>query len=223
MEKAPPPWVFSGLGDAYAQAEQADRPAVTVKDGGFTVVNVARKPEVPAGEPLPKGADPDKVWKLASFGVKPGPDAVVFTFAPGAVDNSDNSPSGFSHIRLDLYIDVNHRPRAGMYRPLPGRPLRLFPDNAWEYALEVTPAGAVLYKIAPKGPVKAGSWPATAENGAVTVRVPRQALRGSPLLWSYAALLLAPDAKDPAAFTITDYIADDISNGYIYAVRPGGD
>ncbi len=222
MQKAPPPWVFSGLGDAAAQADEADSLAVAVKDGGFTVTNVPRKPEVPAGAELPKDADPDKVWKLASFGVAPAPDAVTFTFTPGALDNSDNSPSGFSHIRLDLYIDINHRPRAGMYRPLPGRPLRLFPENAWEYALEVSPEKAVLYKITPKGPAQAGTYQPKAENGAVTVRVPRSALRGSPLLWGYAALLLAPDAKDPKAFSIADYIADDISNGYIYAVRPGG-
>ena len=53
----------------------------------------------------------------------------------------------------------------------------------------------------------------------IAVRVPAALLKGNPALWSYAALMLAP--KDGGGFTITDYIAEEIANGYIYAVRPG--
>jgi len=59
-----------------------------------------------------------------------------------------------------------------------------------------------------------------AEGGAVTVRVPRTVLKGNPLLWGYAALLLAP--KEGGGFMLADSITADISNGYIYAIRPGG-
>jgi hypothetical protein len=151
--------------------------------------------------------------------VSADPENIVFSFTPAELENTGRYPSGFSHIRLDLYIDINHRPRAGMSRPLEGRPLRLFPDNAWEYALEITPDRAVLYNVTPKGPLPAGTFRPGTENGAITVRVPRTALKGSPLLWGYAALLLA--TQDAKSLTITDYIAADISNGYIYAVRPG--
>ena len=220
MQKTPPPWIFSSLAEAASAAETAEKLAVSVKDGGFTIINVSRKPEVPAVSPkLTKTADPYKIWKLASMKVAADADNIIFSFSPAELENPGRYPSGFSHVRLDLYIDINHRPRAGMARPLEGRPLRMFPDNAWEYALEVGPDKAVLYNVTPKGPLPAGTFKPKAEAGAIVVRVPRTVLKGSPLLWGYAALLLAP--QDAKTFTITDYIAADISNGYIYAVRPG--
>ena len=48
--------------------------------------------------------------------------------------------------------------------------------------------------------------------------VPPAAMRGTPAFWSYAALLLAPAGDE---YAIADYIAEDVANGYIYAVRPG--
>jgi hypothetical protein len=219
MQKPPPPWLFSGLADAAAPGQQEEKLAVTVKNGGFEITNIPRKPELPEQAPLLPGSDPYKVWKLSSMKVEISADNLVFSFTPGELQNPARSPSGFGVIRLDIYIDINHRARAGMTRPLDGRPLRLFPEDAWEYALEITPARATLYTVTPRGPVRAGFYPARAEGGAVTVRVPRTALRGSPLLWGYAALLLAP--KGANGLMITDYIASDVANGYIYDVRPG--
>jgi carbohydrate-binding DOMON domain-containing protein len=194
---------------------------VAVKNGGFEITNVQRKPELPAQALLSKNADPYKVWKLSTMKLETGADELVFSFTPAALDNPGRSPYGFGAIRLDLYMDINHRARAGMARPLDGRPLRMFPEDAWEYALEITPGRAALYTVTPRGPVKTGLYAAKAENGAVTVRVPRSALKGNPLLWGYAALLLAP--KGATDMMITDYIAADVDNGYIYAVRPGAD
>lgn len=220
MQKPPPPWLFSSLADAASAPEAAEKLLIAAGDSGFEITNIPRRPEIPAATPqLPKSADPYKIWKLASLKVEADAGNITFRFAPQELDNALRLASGFSHVRIDLYIDINHRPRAGMTRPLDGRPLRLFPDNAWEYALEINPARAVLYAVTPKGPVIAGTFLPKAADGAVTVRVPREALKGNPLLWGYAALLLAP--KDGKNFTITDYIASEISNGYIYAVRPG--
>ncbi len=220
MQKAPPQWAFSSLSDAVSGDAQAEKLSVSLSAGSFEIKNVSRKPDVPANGPkLSAGADPYKVWKLAALRVQAGPDGTTFTFTPAAIDNSQKNPSGFSHIRLDLYMDINGRPRAGMTRPLEGRPLRLFPDSAWEYALEVTPSAATLYRITPKGPQPAGVFAPKAEGGAVTVRVPAAALRGNPMNWGYAALLLAP--AEGGKFSLADHIADDVSNGYIYAVRPG--
>lgn len=217
MQKQPPPWAFASLADAGAAAE--DKLQIKTGPAGFEIVNTSRKPEPPAKSQLSAGADPYKVWKLASFAVEAGADSVKFSFSPLALDNPQRLRSGFGHIRLDLYMDINHRPRAGLARPLEGRPLRLFPDSAWEYALEVSPQGAVLYKITPRGPAKAGTFQPKAENGAVTVSVPRALLRGNPQRWGYAALLLAPAGDN--AFSIADHIAADVSGGYIHAVRPG--
>ena len=220
MQRPPPPWLFSSLSDSASAPETSEKLLVSAGDNGFEITNIPRRPEIPETTPqLPKSADPYKLWKLASMKVETGPGDITFRFAPGALDNSLRMASGFSHVRIDLYIDINQRPRAGITRPLDGRPLRLFPDNAWEYALEISPARAVLYAVTPKGPVVAGTFQPKAEDGAIAVRVPREALKGNPLLWGYAALLLAP--KDAKNFMITDYIASEVSNGYIYAVRPG--
>lgn len=219
MHRTAPPWVFSSLADAAGAAEQQDKLKISARVAGFDITNVSRRPELPPGFQSPASGDPYALWKLAAFKASAGPEEIVFSFVPGALNNSARLPSGFSHVRLDLYIDINNRPRAGMTRPLEGRPLRMFPDNAWEYALEVTPAKATLYLVTPKGPAQAGVFSSKAENGAVTVRIPRSILKGNPLLWGYAALMLAP--KDPKNFAIADYIAADVSNGYIYAVRPG--
>jgi hypothetical protein len=220
MQKTPPPWVFSSLADAASGPAQAEKILVAELPGGFELTNVSRPPLTPARTPgLPETADPGRIWKLAGLRVESGPEGILFQFIPLALDNAFKKPSGFSHIRLDLYIDVNHRPRAGMSRPLEGRPLRFFPENAWEYAIEVTPAGAALYKVTPKGPVPAGPVKVTTEDGRISVRVPPELLKGNPALWGYAALLLAP--KDGGGFAIADHIAAEIDNGYIYAVRPG--
>ena len=219
MQKTPPPWVFSSLADAGTGPERPGQLKILPVPGGFEIKNVSRPAQPPAKTPgLPAAADPNRVWKLDGFSVTAGPDGILFRFIPLELDNSDKNSSGFSHIRLDLYIDVNHRPRAGMTRPLDGRPLRIFPDNAWEYALDVAPSGATLYKTTPKGPVAAGTLKVKTEDGKISVLVPASLLKGTPELWSYAALLLAPN--EAGDFDITDYIADSINRGYIYAVQP---
>lgn len=219
MNKQPPSWAFSSLTDAAAGAAAAGKLAVERVPGGFLVSNSDRPAVPPADTPgLPAGADPARIWKLAALRVTDGPAGTLFQFKPAALDNAHKNASGFSHLRLDLYMDVNHRPRAGMTRPLEGRPYRLFPENAWEYALEISPAGAALHKLTPSGPAKTADLRVTAEDGWIKVLVPPAAMRGTPAFWSYAALLLAPAGS---GYAITDYIAEDVANGYIYAVRPG--
>ncbi len=219
MQKPPPSWAFSGLADAADDTPPEEKLSVKMLPGGFLILNASRPASPPAHTPgLPDSSDPAAVWKLESLRADYGPGGTTFRFKTGALDNSLKNASGFSHVRLDLYMDVNHRPRAGISRTLEGRPYRLYPENAWEYALEVTPAGATLYRITPSGKAPAGRFPARVEDGQITVRLPASALRGSPGLWSYAALVLAPSG---AGFSVTDYLAEQIDRGYIYAVRPG--
>lgn len=220
MQKPPPAWTFSTLADAAAPSSHVEKMSVETLPAGFLITNSGRAAAPPAVTPgLPAAADPALVWKLEALEVTRAGDGVLFRFKPAALDNSLKSPSGFSHLRLDLYIDVNHRHRAGITRPLEGRPFRIYPENAWEYALEVTPAGASLYKITPRGQAPAGAFKAMAQDGWISVSVPAAFLAGNPSAWGYAALLLAPGAA--GGYTVTDYIAGDIANGYIYAVRPG--
>ena len=218
MRKPPPPWAFSSLEEA-ASAGRNDEITVAEAPGGFELTNVRRAPAIPPapdGSPAPDADAP--YWTLEALRVTVSTAGALFEFKPGAIDMSPSSPSGFGRIRLDLYMDVNHRARAGVARPLEGRPLRIYPDSAWEYALEVSSEGASLYKITPEGPRRAGQYKASVKDGWIQAALPPGALRGTPSLWSYAALLLAP--RD-GGYAIADYLAEDISNGYIYAFRPG--
>ena len=219
MNKQPPAWVFSSLTDAASGSAAAGELAVEKFPGGFLISTSDRPAVPPAATPgLPAASDPARIWKLSALKVSTGPDGTLFQFKPGALDNAHKNAAGFSHLLIDLYMDVNHRPRAGVTRTLEGRPFRLFPENAWEYALEISPAGAALHKLTPRGPAKTANLRVTAEEGWIKVLVPPAAMRGTPGFWGYAALLLAPA---DGGYTITDHIAEDVSNGYIYAVRPG--
>lgn len=218
MGKPPPPWAFSTLADAASETGQEDKVAFSTVPGGFELTNSARSPQLPDSTPgLPAGVDPSRVWKLQAVRVSTADAGILFSFEPGAIDNSLDGPDGFSHITLDLYIDINHRVNAGITRPLDGRPLRIFPNDAWEYALEVSTGGTSFYQITPDGPRKTASLAASVRDGWINVLVPDAYIRGTPELWSYAALLLYP--KD-GGYAIADYIADQIADGYIYAFRP---
>ncbi len=219
MEKAPPGWLFSSLSDMKEEAESADKIIVKKSSASFTLENTIRQPLPPHGAPAPaKETDPYKLWKLARLEVSWTDSDIVFSFAPlEAARPAANA--ALSGTRFDLYIDINNRPRAGSTKLLNGRSGRIFPDNAWEYALEASPKTATLYTATAKGPQETAALKTVFENGAFTVRVPRTALRGNPMLWSYCAFMLyTPDNK---TFPIADFLAEDFSNGYYYAVRPG--
>lgn len=238
MDKAPPGWLFSGLSDMKANEDAADKITVTLSSAAFTLGNVSRQPRLSGreaeifgsgsgsslkgrsrGAPSSAGgSDPYKVWKLARVGVSWTDREIVFSFSALEPAASASDPA-FSRVRFDLYIDVNNRPRAGSTALLDGRAGRIFPDDAWEYALETSPGTAALYASTNKGPRKAAVFRTALEDGAFTVRMPRTALRGNPVLWGYAAFLLC--ARDDRTSTVADYLSDDFSNGYYYAVRPG--
>ncbi len=218
MGKPPPPWAFTTLADAASGGDQEDRVSVSTVPGGFELTNSGRSPQLPDSTPgLPAGADPSRIWKLQAIQVSTSDAGILFRFEPGAIDNTPGGPYGFSHITLDLYIDINHRVNAGITRPLDGRPLRIFPNDAWEYALEVSTGGASFYQITPDGPKRTAVLAPSVQDGWISVLVPASYIRGTPELWSYAALLLYP--KD-GGYAIADYIADQIADGYIYAFRP---
>ena len=221
MDRTPPGWLFSTLADMKEKTEDADKAAVTKSSYGFILSNASRPPSVPLsqGGPAPvKGQDPYKIWKLSRISVSWTAGDIVFAFAPLAAPGGA-ADGAFARARFDLYIDMNNRPRAGAARLLNGRTGRIFPDNAWEYALEASARTSALYAATDKGPRKTGSFKTGFEDGSFTVRVPRTALPGNPGRWSYTAFMLY--TADDRTFEITDFLADDFSNGYYYAVRPG--
>ena len=219
MDKVPPGWLFSSLSDMNEKAESADKITVTKSSAAFTLDNTSRPPAPPSGAPVSAGGpDPYKVWKLARIAVSWTDSDIVFSFAPLEAP-ATAFDTAFTEARFDLYMDINNRPRAGSTRFLDGRSGRIFPDNAWEYALEASPKTAVLYTVSTKGPRKTAVLKTGFEAGAFTVRVPRTALPGNPGLWSYAAFMLHP--RDDKNLSVTDFLTEDFSNGYYYAVRPG--
>ena len=219
MDKVPPGWLFSSLSDMNEKAESADKITVTKSSAAFTLDNTSRPPAPPSGAPVSAGGpDPYKVWKLARIAVSWTDSDIVFSFAPLEAP-ATAFDTAFTEARFDLYMDINNRPRAGSTRFLDGRSGRIFPDNAWEYALEASPKTAVLYTVSTKGPRKTAVLKTGFEAGAFTVRVPRTALPGNPGLWSYAAFML--HTRDDKNFSVTDFLTEDFSNGYYYAVRPG--
>ena len=219
MDKVPPSWLFSTLSDMKENTKNADEVTVKKSSAAFTLYNTARQPvPPPQAAASVKGADPYKVWKLAWAGISWTDSDIVFSFAPLQAAETVFD-AAFTGARFDLYIDINNRPRAGSTRLLDGRAGMIFPDTAWEYALTVSPKTAALYTATTKGPQKTTALKTGFEDGAFTVRVPRTALRGNPELWSYAAFML--HTRDDITFSVTDFLAEDFSNGYYYAVRPG--
>ncbi|MBW1784954.1 MAG: hypothetical protein JRL30_29960 [Deltaproteobacteria bacterium] len=98
---------------------------ITIESGPswITIRNAGRQLNIP--HPLPElepGSDPYNIWKLDSLRITWDDDEFGICFAPAQIDNSDNAPSGFSHILMDLYIDMNHRLGSGLLPPA-GKPI----------------------------------------------------------------------------------------------------
>ena len=219
MDKNPPSWSLSSLSDAGTGRNTAYM-RIAMKNTGFEIKNDQKKPvfdKMPAG--LPETADPYKLWKLNSFNVEVKNNNYVFRFTPEAINNSGSYLSGFSHIAIDLYIDVNHRVNAGSSDMLPGRPMKIAAEDSWEYALEISPSAVYLYRSTSMGPKQIGKYRARVQGGAVTVTIPGTVLRGTPRKWGYAALMMVP--QDGQKFSVADTLGSRTSGRSIYAVRPG--
>lgn len=218
MGKNPPSWSLSSLSDAGTGRNTAYM-RIAMKNTGFEIKNDQKKPvfeQMPAG--LPETVDPYKLWKLNSFNVEVKNNNYIFRFTPGAINNSGSYLSGFSHIAIDLYIDVNHRVNAGASDMLPGRPMKLSAEDSWEYALEISPNAVYLYRSTSMGPKQLGKYRARVQGGAVTVTIPGTVLRGTPRKWGYVALMMVP--QDSQRFSVADTLSSRTAGRSIYAVRP---
>ena len=71
---------------------------------------------------------------------------------------ADNKPSGVQPYQAGpIYIDVNHRPRAGMSRPLGGRPCGSSRKTPGNTPLKSRPPATLTVKTQAKGPAAAGA------------------------------------------------------------------
>jgi len=214
MDKVPPGWLFSALSDLGAGAEPEDKVVVRRSSEGFSLVNTGRRP-VPPETAAAGTQDPYRTWKLSEVSVSWNEEEAVFRFSTLEAAANAGLPPG---ARFELYMDVNNRPRAGSARLLDGRTGRIYPDDAWEYALSAAPKKAELYAATGKGPQLLKTLTAVLSDGTLTVKVPRNSLRGNPDRWGYAAFLLS--TQDDSAFHTADFLAEDLAGGYYYAVRP---
>ncbi len=219
MGKKAPQWAISSLSDAGTGRNTALM-RIAMQKTGFEIKNSQDRPvfdTVPQN--LPEVADPYKLWKLNSLKVELQNRNVIFRLFPAAINNSGSSLSGFSHIAIDMYIDVNHRVNAGSSAMLPGRPMKMAVEDSWEYALEISPAATYLYRSTSMGPKLVGKYRARVSGGAITVSIPTSILGGTPASWGYAVLMMVP--QDGSKYAVADTLGSKRYANTIYAVRPG--
>ncbi|MFA6029534.1 MAG: glucodextranase DOMON-like domain-containing protein [Elusimicrobiota bacterium] len=159
---------------------------------GLSADGTAREEHGPRAAPSTSTA----LWDLSRMRVEWDEGSVVFTVGMRALERSSAAPSGFDRLLLDVYLDINNRPRAGSTDLLPGRPGFLASEDGWEYALVFGGWSAALYRFIPgQGPVlveKLRPQP-DAALPEVRVSVPRARLRGNPAGWGYLPLALEAD------------------------------
>jgi len=169
----------------------------------------------PTGSAIPTGA-----WDLRSFRVTPSSTDVTFQWELAALANPGRAPYGFSLELIDTYIDINHLPGAGSEALLPGRPGVAEPQDAWEYALSVDGWGARLYQPAQGGgPLRMAVFPVKLiPPGTLEVAVPRKDLRGEPLDWGFAVVVMgrspsSSGGSEPAPMPVKEQPGPDNFGG----------
>lgn len=214
MDKSLPRWIFSPLEKLSPAGESAEAFTSRLSGRRLELQNGQAAPKLTEPPPsLPDGLDPLEALKLRSLSIDWDDEDVTFSFKSGA-----GPASGLAEgVGLELYMDVNKRQRAGRMSLLEAETPRLYPEDAWEYALSVRDGKAELFTLGSRRPA-ARLKAETLAPGAVTVKVPRRLLAGNPERWGYAAFLFFGDASaNPPA----DVLCAENSGGYVHAARHG--
>ncbi len=111
----------------------------------------------------------------------------------------------------DIYLDVNRVTGAGSTDPLPQRGgIVIDREAAWEFALTVGLANAILYQPLPgREPRKISSFQTSVsgEKKSISVSIPRDLVRGDPQEWRYSvgfgALEQSRSGEDPKPLAVT--------------------
>jgi len=139
--------------------------------------------QYPAGTYLPGS------WDIRDAEIEWDDVAVRMTFHLASLENPWGAPAGFCLPVIDVYVDLNHILGAGCETLLTGRGARVAPEDAWEYALTVTGWGASLYRSVSNSEflrIRTLVVQFSKERGEISVRIPRNVLRGDPMNWGYA-------------------------------------
>jgi hypothetical protein len=107
--------------------------------------------------------------------------------------------------RLDIYIDLNNKYRAGSTDLLEETNAFSEPDDAWEFALRMEGDKAFLYRSGRDKPKLIRQFYMEDAN---TVNIPKSILRGNPLKWGYQAVILTK-SKDSVEWKIKDFLSPE--------------
>ena len=140
-------------------------------------------------------------YDLTDFSVGISGDDLVFTLdvlAP--IQNSWDSPSGFSIQTFDVYIDQDPGAGTGVRRLIPGRNAALsgVEGAGWEYALTLEGWYPALYVAQPDGATEETEptfkMIVNAEEGRLVARLPRELFGdGDPSTWGYAVAVMSQE------------------------------
>ncbi len=104
---------------------------------------------------------------------------------------------------VDVYMDLNNRRGAGSTTMLlPMTDGYLDPEDAWEFALQIGHAQAVLYRA---GRFQNAVVATFKTKKPFEVSVPRSFLKGNALRWGYQAVLVSPSTQKDI-FDISDFL-----------------
>ena len=155
--------------------------------GGFTY---------PTDAVFPAGS-----YDLTDFSVGISGDDLVFTLdvlAP--IQNSWDSPTGFSIQTFDIYIDQDPGAGTGAQLLIPGRNAALsgVSGNGWEYGLTLEGWYPALYVAQPDGTIEETEptfkMIVNAEEGKLVARLPRELFGdGDPASWGYAVVVMSQE------------------------------
>jgi len=141
---------------------------------------------------------PDAKTRIKTFNIQLTKDNVIFTVELDSSAVTEN-------MAIDIYMDLNNIPGAGLTRLLPDLEAFVKPADAWEFAIRMQDLHAVLYAASRFTPNVVRSFNLSKK---YTAEIPRRLLRGNPLRWGYQAVtLLKNDAT--GKWEISDFLCRD--------------
>ncbi len=175
------------ISDVEAVVTAVDSVGDDYGPGGFTY---------PTDAVFPAGS-----YDLTDFSVGISGDDLVFTLdvlAP--IQNSWDSPTGFSIQTFDVYIDQDPGAGTGARLLIPGRNAALDGDSGdgWEYGLTLEGWYPALYVAQPDGTIEETEptfkMIVNAEEGKLVARLPRELFGdGDPASWGYAVVVMSQE------------------------------
>ncbi len=147
---------------------------------------------------ISNGVFPDAKARIESFSVELTKDNVIFSVAL-------DSNAVTEELAIDIYMDLNNIPGAGLARLLPDLEAFVKQQDAWEFAIRMQNSRAVLYSASRFTPNVVRTF---SLSGNYSVQIPRRILRGNPLRWGYQAVTLLNN-ESTGKWEISDFLCRD--------------